>query len=69
MITAALKVVYFIIVIAALVLWLHALANWDGEKRCKPEDCDTCPFPPCEDGPINKNERKDQHENQLQELD
>lgn len=54
-----LSAIFNLAAILILAAWLHGLVNWDGKKGCKPEDCDTCPFPHCEDRPINKNERKD----------
>lgn len=35
--------------IVVLAVWIYSLVNWDGKKHCKPEDCDSCPFPPCTD--------------------
>lgn len=49
-----LKALGCIALIIVPVVWIVALASWDGKKLCKPEDCDTCPFPPCRDGHINK---------------
>lgn len=59
MITVILNWLLMVVTLAVLICWIAALVQWDGEKHCKPEDCDSCPFPPCEDRPINKNERKD----------
>lgn len=60
MITAILKLLFIALLLFAFGIWIHSLCEWDGTKPCKPEDCDSCPFPPCEDRPINtNNERKD----------
>lgn len=54
MIVFILKTLVYVAAIVGLTIWIVSLASWDGEKHCKPEDCDTCPFPPCEDEHINK---------------
>lgn len=55
MIAAALNLLPVVVWIGCVAMWIHALVTWDGVKGCKPEDCDSCPFPPCEDRPINTN--------------
>lgn len=60
MIGAILKLLFAALIIGVVIYWIYCLVHWDGTKPCKPEDCDSCPFPPCEDRPINNNERKDQ---------
>ncbi len=60
MIVAILKLLFIVFILFAVGYWIYALCEWDGTKPCKPEDCDSCPFPPCEDRPINKEtERKE----------
>lgn len=56
MIGAALNLAAAAGAVALLVLWIHALVNWDGEKSCD-MDCRSCPFPPCE-----KHEEGESHE-------
>ena len=41
-------------------VWIRSLANWDGTKPCSPEDCERCPFPPCEDKPKPKGEQENE---------
>ena len=53
MIAAILKILCGVLIIAAVVFWIHCLCEWDGTRPCQPEDCKNCPFPPCEDKPIN----------------
>lgn len=65
MIVAILKLLFIMFALFAVGFWIYALCEWDGTKPCKPEDCDSCPFPSpphptCEDRPINKEtERKE----------
>ena len=59
MIALILKALVCIAAVVILVVWIVALASWDGKKHCKPEDCDTCPFPLCGDGHINKTTEKE----------
>ena len=57
MMAAILKLLFAILIIAAVVFWIHALCERDGKKPCLPEDCESCPFPHCKEKPIN-DERK-----------
>lgn len=61
MIVAILKLLFIVFALFAVGYWIYALCEWGSTKPCKPEDCDSCPFPPCEDRrPINKEtERKE----------
>lgn len=41
---------------ALIVVWIHALVNWDGQRHCD-RNCDACPFPKtheCQDGERRK---------------
>lgn len=40
-----------LLIIALTFIWVRALVRSDGKKPCKPEDCATCPFPPCDPKP------------------
>ena len=51
MLTTVLVLLGLVGILNGLWFWVYNLVNWDGEKRCKPEDCDTCPFPRCKDRP------------------
>ena len=56
MISAVLKILLIIAVLFAVGFWIHRLCEWNGKKPCLPEDCESCPFPPCKEKPI-KDER------------
>ena len=64
MIVAILKLLVIVFGLFGFGFWIHALCEWDGTKPCIPEDCDSCPFPRCEDRPININdsERKENND-------
>lgn len=51
MLTTVLVLLGLVGILNGLWFWVYNLVNWDGEKGCKPEDCDTCPFPRCKDRP------------------
>lgn len=59
--TPVLSAIALVSFLAALVFWIYGLAKWDGKNPCTHEDCDSCPFPRCEEGAVNKNniERKE----------
>ena len=56
MIQAILNLLPIVLGVVVLVVWIIALAQWDGEKHCDPEECEHCPFP-CEDRD-KKNEKE-----------
>lgn len=51
MLTTTLTLLGLVIGLTAIGIAVDALVKWDGKKHCKPDDCDTCPFPPCDDKP------------------
>lgn len=60
MIAGALGIVAIVLTIAGVCYWIHALVNWDGEKSCTPgKDCESCPFPPCEDKKKEEHRERD----------
>ncbi len=51
------NIALIVILIAIWVIWIVSLVRWDGKKTCSPgEDCESCPFPPCEDS-----KKKEEH--------
>lgn len=45
MVEAVFNLASLLLGLACLVIWIIALANWDGESSCDESECDTCSFP------------------------
>lgn len=45
------------------IIWIVALVKYDSENAfCEYPDCDTCPFPPCENAPRFTDKNNDNNE-------
>lgn len=54
------NVVMVVLLIAIFVIWIVSVARWDGKKPCTPgKDCESCPFPPCEDKKKEEHRERD----------
>lgn len=63
MFEAIANVILLIAMIALFVVWIVSLVNHNpNEEPCKPEDCNTCPFPLCEGRGIMLQKRLNQKE-------
>lgn len=45
MVEAALNLVLLLLGLALAVVWIVAIAQWDGTTDCSEGECDACPFP------------------------
>lgn len=47
-IKAVLSLIGLVAIAAAITYWLIYLVRYDGHDVCDKSQCDSCPFPPCE---------------------
>lgn len=55
---ALLNLLLLIAVLAIAVVWIVSICREDGEPKCNPNECETCPFP-CEGHSAKSNNRKE----------
>ena len=63
MLEAIANVLLFVAMVVVVVIWIVSLVKYDPQKDpCRPEDCDTCPFPLCEGRGVMLQKRLNQKE-------